>query len=224
MGCLLRPDRWRGLSTGNCMNKATTRDSKSGIFLSPGTAISTTSLICLLFAMRLMAYQRHSWRQPAWSVLFLCILFISCFGQSPRARPPEKVQDTGAEKATEVEYQRLDIRPNFCSKGKRHIIENENALQALVSDCGESDINLPKIDFSKHTLIAMFARTDLCQKLELKIIRDDAGKRYRHIVTADRPTMCRGMGYVPFWVLVWKLPPGYEVTFEQIEPRREGKW
>src|SRR5258708_38435527 len=110
---------------------------------------------------------KTSWRQPAWSVLFLCILSISCFGQASRARPAEKVQDSGAQNATEVEYQRLNLGPNYCSTGKRHVIENENALQALVADCGESDITLPKIDFSKHTLIAMFAMTDLCQNLEL---------------------------------------------------------
>lgn len=157
--------------------------------------------------------------KPAWSVLFLCVLSISCFGQLPRARPAEKVQDAGVQNATEVEYQRLDVRPYQCSRNKQHIVGDENALQTLIGDCKNSDLKLPKIDFSKHTLIAMFAETDGCQKLKLKIIRDDVGQRYRHIVTANRPPRCRAIVHLPFWVLIPKLPTGYEVTFERhIEP------
>ena len=70
----------------------------------------------------------------------------------------------------------------------------------------------------------MQADTDLCVTLKLKIIRDDAERRYRHIIIADKPLRCRGIGSVGFWVLIPKKPRGYEVTFEdQIDPRRECK-
>jgi hypothetical protein len=172
-----------------------------------------------------MSYQSRSSMRPAWSVFFLCVLSISCFGQPSLARPAQEARDTVA-KNTEVEYQRLDLRHTGwgCLRGKQRVVGDENALQALIDTCKDFDLKLPEIDFSKHTLIAMGAATDLCQKLELKIIRDDAEKRYRHIIIADRPFRCRGVGYVPFWVLVPKLPPGYRVTFErEIEPGREGK-
>src|SRR5687768_2509493 len=123
--------------------------------------------------VRLMIYPGHSAGRPAWSVLFLCVLSISCFGPASRARSAEKVQDTGAKNATKVKYQRLKIfKPYHCLR-KQHVVDDENALRALVADCKDSDIKLPKIDFSKHTMIVMSAETDWCQRLELKIIRDD---------------------------------------------------
>ncbi len=171
-----------------------------------------------------MIYQSRPSMRPAWSVFFLCVLSISCFGQPSLARPAQGARDTGA-KETEVEYQRLDLRHIGwgCLRGKQRVVEGEGALRALVGECKDFDLKLPEIDFSKHTLIAMGAVTDLCQKLELKIIRDDAEKRYRHVIIADRPFRCRGIGYVPFWVLIPKLPAGYEVTFERrTKPGREG--
>jgi hypothetical protein len=169
--------------------------------------------------VRLIIYQSCSWRQPAWSVLFLCILSINSFGQVSRAGPAEKAQDTAAKNTSEVEYQRLDVRPYYCSLGKHHVIDDKKTLQELIRNCQSRDIKLPKINFSKHTLIAMYAPTDLCVRLKLKIIRDDAEKRYHHIITANKPLRCRGIGSVGFWVLIPKMPRGYEVIFErQIEP------
>jgi hypothetical protein len=148
--------------------------------------------------------------------LLLCILSITAFGLAPRPRPS---QEAVAQYAAEVEYQRLDVKPYQCPRSKRYVVGDDLALQALISDCKNSEFKLPRIDFSKQTLIAMFANTDWCVKLRLKITRDDTEKLYRHTTIADRPLRCRGIGSVPFWVLVPKLVPGYEVTFERrIEP------
>lgn len=168
--------------------------------------------------------------QPAWAVFFLSILSISCFGQASRVEPAQKLQDMGAKNAAEVEYQRLDINP--CVERGGHVVDDENALQALIDRdrskgrgyCKPFGNNPPKIDFLKHTLIGARAVTDLCQHFKVKIIRDDASKRYRHILIANKPPRCRGIGLASVWVLIPKLPPDYEVTFEnQIEPTSEGR-
>jgi hypothetical protein len=168
--------------------------------------------------------------QPAWAVLFLCILSISCFGQASRVGPAEKVQDMGANNAAQFEYERLDIDP--CVGQGGHVVDDENALQVLIEQdrskargyCKPFGNNPPKIDFLKHTLIGARAVTDLCQHFKVKIIRDDASKRYRHILIANKPPRCRGIGLASVWVLIPKLPVGYEVTFEnQVEGTSEGR-
>jgi hypothetical protein len=180
--------------------------------------------------VQLTIYQGRSSAQPAWAVLFLCILSITCFGQASRVGPAEKVQDIGAKNAAEVEYQRLDINP--CVGRGGHVVDDENALQALVERdrskaggyCKNFGNNPPKIDFLKHTLIGARAVTDFCQHFKVKIIRDDASKRYRHILIANKRPRCRGIGLASVWVLIPKLPADYEVTFEnQIEPTSESK-
>jgi hypothetical protein len=177
--------------------------------------------------VRLTIYPGRSLRQPAWSVLFLCILSMNCFGQASRATPAEKAQDAGVKNATEVEYQHLDIRP--CLRQGEYVVDDENALQAIIEldrssqagYCKKFNDNPPTIDFSKHTLIGARVVTDFCQHFKVKIVRDDAGKRYRHIVIANKPPRCRGIGLESLWVVIPKLPPDYRVTFEsQVEPGR----
>jgi hypothetical protein len=78
--------------------------------------------------------------------------------------------------------------------------------------------NLKPIDFDKYTLLGIELNSGWCRVprgLTYKTLKDDAQKCYRFVVSYRLPVEpCRARSQYELWVLVPKLPPGYEVTFE----------
>jgi uncharacterized protein YbdZ (MbtH family) len=101
------------------------------------------------------------------------------------------------------------------------IEDNETYLKTIRHDASRKWClkNLEKIDFGKHTLLGKSIDSGYCRRpkgLEYKVFKDDDAKRYFLDISYDDPrgAVCRAMSQYDLWLLVPKLPAGYEVKFE----------
>lgn len=73
------------------------------------------------------------------------------------------------------------------------------------------------VNFEKESLIGIGLSSNYCNRprgLAYKALRDDSAKTVTlHISYDDTKEMCRHMGYFDVWVVVPKIPEGYEVKY-----------
>ncbi len=134
-------------------------------------------------------------------------------------------------KTTSLETLEIDLKG--CARVRnisyQTVIRDDETLQKANGSGGGGDICrkiLEKIDFSKHTLLGIYITSDYCNRphgLEYKTIRDDTKKLYTLQVSYTDPqgSLCRRIGHYDLWVLVPKMPDGYDAAFnlQKIPPK-----
>jgi hypothetical protein len=101
------------------------------------------------------------------------------------------------------------------------ITDNETYLKTIRSDASRDRClkKLEKIDFSKHTLLGIEINSGYCEiplGLTYQTVRDKAKKQYLVGISYLDPqgSFCRAYSQYDLWMLVPRLPEGYEVKFE----------
>ncbi|MET0753131.1 MAG: hypothetical protein ABWZ66_07150 [Pyrinomonadaceae bacterium] len=105
---------------------------------------------------------------------------------------------------------------------KEFVIKDEAAyLKTIRSDASRDFClkNVEKIDFGKHSLVGLDINSGYCgipAGLEYKVVKDSEKKQYLLDISYDDPkySVCRAASRYDLWLLVPKLPEGYEVKFE----------
>lgn len=96
--------------------------------------------------------------------------------------------------------------------GDQFVVTSDSALLQLFP--AGPGCTLPPIDFNVHSLLGLYTTGDC----EVRYIRDvsriDAEQRYHYRVTVNDCGLCKKMGTSYNWVLVPRLPAGWQVTFE----------
>jgi len=124
---------------------------------------------------------------------------------------------------TPLETREIDIKGCIwlrSMESQNVIKDNETFQQAIRKDASHDRClkDIEKIDFSKNTLLGINLNTGYCRTpvgLEAKAFRDDAKKLFTLQVSYIEPHgICRAMSSYDLWVLVPKMPEGYEAKFE----------
>lgn len=104
---------------------------------------------------------------------------------------------------------------------KQFVIRDNDAFLKTIRADASRDFclkNLEKIDFSKHTLLGIEINSGYCRTpagLEHKAVRDETKKQYIVEISWLGPNgVCRALSQYDLWLLVPKLPEGFEVKFE----------
>jgi hypothetical protein len=123
-----------------------------------------------------------------------------------------------------LEIRGIDIYGCISLRFSSHdaVINDNETFQKAVRKDGQEDYckkNLEKIDFSKNTLLGINLDTGYCREplgLESKAVRDDEKKQVTLQISYIKPNgLCRALSSYDLWVLVPKIPNGYEVKFEE---------
>jgi len=103
------------------------------------------------------------------------------------------------------------------------ITDSESYLKSIRNDASRAAClkNLEKIDFDKHTLLGIDINSGYCGVpvgLKYQTVKDEAKKQYLLTISYIDPrgSVCRAMSQYDLWLLVPKLPEGYEVKFTQV--------
>jgi hypothetical protein len=101
------------------------------------------------------------------------------------------------------------------------IRDEETYLKAIRNDASRPFClkNVEKIDFTKHTLLGIEINSGYCrvpEGLTYKTIKDSAKKQYLLEISYLDPgyATCRALSQYDLWVLIPKLPEGYEAEFK----------
>jgi hypothetical protein len=102
------------------------------------------------------------------------------------------------------------------------VIKDEAAYLKTIRNDASRDFclkNVEKIDFGKHTLAGIGINSGYCDipaGLEYKVAKDTEKKQYLLDISYidPRDSVCRALSQYDLWLLVPKLPEGYEVKFE----------
>jgi hypothetical protein len=101
------------------------------------------------------------------------------------------------------------------------IRDNDAFLKAIRNDASREQCvkDLEKINFSKHTLLGIEINSGHCGTppgLEHKAVKDETKKQYVVEISWLDPkgSGCRALSQYDLWLLVPKLPEGFEVKFE----------
>ncbi|MGC2234717.1 MAG: hypothetical protein WA584_00970 [Pyrinomonadaceae bacterium] len=87
--------------------------------------------------------------------------------------------------------------------------------------------NLEKIDFARHTLLGIQINSGYCRVpagLEYKVVKDAEKKQYLPDISYIDPrgSTCRALSQYDLWLLVPKIPEGYDVKF-QVKARQKSE-
>lgn len=105
---------------------------------------------------------------------------------------------------------------------KQFVIKDEAAYLKTIRNDASRDFclkNLEKIDFGKRSLVGIDINSGYCgipAGLKYKVVKDSEKKQYLLDISYDDPkySVCRAVSQYDLWLLVPKLPEGYEVKFE----------
>jgi hypothetical protein len=126
------------------------------------------------------------------------------------------------ERANPLETREIDLKDCIWPPLRSQMVikDDETFQKNLRTDaqknfCGKE---LGKIDFSKYSLLGIDLDTGYCRTpvgLEYKAFRDDEKKQVTLKISYIEPHgTCRAMSSYNLWVLVPKIPEGYEAKFE----------
>lgn len=105
---------------------------------------------------------------------------------------------------------------------KQFIIKDNDAyLETMRGDASRESClkKVEKIDFNKHSLLGIQINSGYCRVplgLQYQTVKDEAKKQYLLSISYLDPqgAVCRALSQYDLWVLVPKIPAGYEVKFE----------
>jgi len=144
------------------------------------------------------------------AILVFVALFCSC-SKSPKCWGDNK------NKGIIISSIQIDCFPSIIKDN--YIISSDSAYQQIFynSSTGQTNCNLPAIDFNKYTLLGVRASG----QCEIKVIREvtslDNENKYHFKVTIKSCGLCKKIAFIDNWVTVPKLPSSWEVRFEIVE-------
>jgi uncharacterized protein YbdZ (MbtH family) len=104
------------------------------------------------------------------------------------------------------------------------ITDNASYLKTIRDDASRAAClkKLEKIDFAKHTLLGIDINSGYCgipAGLKYQTVKDEAKKQYIVTISYLDPKyeVCRAVSQYDLWLLVPKLPAGYDVKFEEVK-------
>lgn len=141
--------------------------------------------------------------------LFIIAVSTTCFAASLKAQILET-----REISSEICIQHI-FEQQFVIK------DYETYLRLVRADASRDEClkKSEKIDFNKYTLLGIEINSGYCRfplGLEYQTVKDEAKKQYLLAISYIDPrnSVCRARSQYDLWVLVPKLPDGYEVKFE----------
>lgn len=108
----------------------------------------------------------------------------------------------------------IDCSPTITLEN--YVITSDSVYQQTFSNplTGQTNCQLPSIDFSKETLLGVSASGNC----EIKVVREvasiDTENRYHYKVKVSSCGRCKKKAFIDNWVTVPKLPNGWKVTFK----------
>lgn len=120
----------------------------------------------------------------------------------------------------EIGFEDASIKCFLGGEGE-YVINTQQEYQRLQdispADCGYP---FPKVDFSKHTLLGKGVSGGGCDvSYERKVFvlddpREYAGNKvYTYAITVKESGMCKKAAWSGNWILVRKIPPGFDIRF-----------
>lgn len=130
----------------------------------------------------------------------------------------------------ELKAEEIDPECNNAFRGKspvQVVVNSLDDMKALVRDMSLERClrSLDSVDFDRYTLLGVEFHSGHCRRppeLAWRVVRDDDNRRYLFIVDYGAEGRCRAWNAYQLWVLVPKLPEGYEVV-ARVEGR-ENEW
>lgn len=159
--------------------------------------------------------------------LFAVSFLNVCFAFSPNAQIPKTNERAEVPKRlpenNAMETRRIDLKGCIqISRGQQLVIkDNETYLKTIRGDASLDWClkNLEKIDFGKHALVGIEINSGYCRiplGLRYQAYKDADKKQYLLSISYIDPrgAVCRALSQYDLWLLVPKLPAGYEVKFD----------
>jgi hypothetical protein len=134
-----------------------------------------------------------------------------------------EVNDLETEKQSEVLSSRqIDLKgcvqmyPTY-----QLVIKDEtNYLNSIRHDASHEKClkDVEKVDFEKNSLLGLEINSGYCRRpagLEFQVLKDETAKQYLFNIgyTDPKGSVCRALSQYELWVLVPKIPDGFEVKF-----------
>jgi len=142
---------------------------------------------------------------------------------------PAFAQNTPTEDMVQLQYKDLSKFGSegslFCIgtfvleiRGKEFVVNTQDEYQGLLEFksfyCEGNDFVLPEINFSQNTLLGKWTSGGGCSiDFVRKVYRDDGNKRIIYLINVVNEGTCSMMGESMNWILIPKVPSGYEVEF-----------
>lgn len=144
-------------------------------------------------------------------ITFLCVVFSLSFtscSKNPKCWGEDK------NKGIIVNAIRIECSPEVLQDG--YLITSDSAYQKIFTNpvSGKVDCSLPSIDFALNSLLG-YTVSGQC---EIKMIREVTNQpdqsKYHYKLIINNCGLCKKLVYADNWVIVPKLPVGWNVTFE----------
>ena len=120
-----------------------------------------------------------------------------------------------------LDLREIDLNGCVYFRHPHYVIEESARLDSLMGNnrsLKQCRQHRRAIDFAAHTLLGLVLGTDWCRRpggLTFEALKDASAARYMLVVRYDPPPgQCRALTTYPLWLLVPKLPEGYEVAFD----------
>ena len=104
---------------------------------------------------------------------------------------------------------------------RQFVIKDEATYLKTIRNDASRDFclkNLEKIDFTKNSLLGLEINSGYCERpsgLKFQVIKDEKAKNYLfNIVYDPKGAICRALSQYDLWVIVQKIPDGFEVKFD----------
>lgn len=156
--------------------------------------------------------------------------FSQVLTENLRDNSDKFISDNSLAKQSEfqtLESREIDLKgciPTYFNK--QFVIKDEATyLKAIRNDASRERCvkDVEKIDFEKNSLLGIEINSGYCRRplgLEFQVIKDEKSKEYLFNISYDDPkgSTCRALSQYDLWILVPKVPVGFEVKFE-VKPK-----
>ena len=100
---------------------------------------------------------------------------------------------------------------------QQYVVRDEATFSELAflphnsSDC--ADAQVPAIDFSRYSLLGMYAEGTCTVFYTREVTKNEANKTYNYKVSTQECGFCESLSFSMNWVLIPKIQEGYTITF-----------
>lgn len=119
---------------------------------------------------------------------------------------------TGSDKNEGIIESTVPLSCWLTGNQKEFVIRDDSAYMQLFSDAHQC--TPPEIDFTRYTLLGLYADGGCEASFARKVTRDDSEDSFHYTVKVKDCGDCESLQVSYNWVLVPRLPDGWTVTFE----------
>ncbi len=135
------------------------------------------------------------------AVLLAVLVATSC-SKSPKCWGDDVIKG--------IIVEQVSIRCFPVSSETRFIINSDSVFEKVF----DASCVLPSVDFSKCTLLGLYAEGQCNVKYIREVSESGAEKKYHYKVIVKSCGTCKSMAQSYNWVTTPKLPPDWDVSFE----------